>query len=52
VVDVSDGADWVGEEVPLTWARERSNLAKDWATRVVREEYVLDKKFPSISITN
>lgn len=52
VIDVSDGADCVKEEIPLTWASERSNLAKDWVRRVVRGEKVLEKKFPSISITN
>ena len=28
VVDVADGADWIGRGVPLQWVLDRSNLAK------------------------
>lgn len=36
VIDMTDGADWVGTEVPLTWPLERSNLAKEWVSLWVR----------------
>jgi len=37
VIDVSDSSDWVGAEVPFTWALVLSNLAKVCMIRLVRE---------------